>query len=349
MNSYERAKVTLEGGIPDRVPSFELMIDPAVITKIIGYDSYMDLCEYLDIDILVTPTPSKLYRETLIDEKKRIYKNEWGIVRRYSDEVVSIPMEGPIIEPEDILSYKPPDPLDEYRFEPIKALVKRFKGKKLVGMHLHDSLNYTYYLRGMENLFMDLILDPELVHSLVDISIEHNMKMAEKAIDLGADFIIFGDDYGTKLNTMMSPEHFNEFFLPGLRKIVQAVKAKGAYALKHCCGNINAILDDMLDTGFDGIHPLDANAGMNMKAVKDTHKNLTIIGGIDCAAPLTSFTEEEMTEEVKRILKLNAPGGRYIIASSNSVHSKTRPENFIAMQKAVQKYGLYSRSGELLF
>ena len=63
MNSYERAITVLNGEIPDRVPSFELLIDPKVIRGIIGTDSYPDLCDELDIDLVISQTPSKLYRE----------------------------------------------------------------------------------------------------------------------------------------------------------------------------------------------------------------------------------------------------------------------------------------------
>ena len=117
MNSYERAITTLTGGIPDCVPTFELMIDPVVIRSILGNDDYMEFCEKMDIDFVVTPTPSKLYREECIDKADGIYRNEWGIVRQYGSEVVSIIREGPIHTQEDLDHYQAPDPLDEYRFE----------------------------------------------------------------------------------------------------------------------------------------------------------------------------------------------------------------------------------------
>jgi len=275
--------------------------------------------------------------------------NEWGVVRRYNEQIVSIPMEGPIKEPSDLDTYRPPDPLAERRFEPLKALLARFKGRKLVGMHLHDSFNYPCYLRGMEQLFMDLLENPELVQRLVRISVDHNIAMLEKAIDLGADFILFGDDYGSTTGTLVSPRHFREFFLPGLREAVQAVKAKGAFCIKHCCGNINAIVDDMVATGLDALHPVDAAAGMDMAAVKARHPQLTVMGGVSCAAPLSEFSVEDLTAEVKRVLKTMAPGGRYVLASSNSIHSEVKPENFLAMLKTVQEFGRYQVTGELVW
>jgi uroporphyrinogen decarboxylase len=44
---------------------------------------------------------------------------------------------------------------------------------------------------------------------------------------------------------------------------------------------------------------------------------------------------------VKHTIKIAAPGGSYIIMSSNSIHPGVKPENYIAMVKAAHKYGVY--------
>ena len=347
MNSYERAIAVLNGEIPDRVPSFELLIDPKVIRGIIGTDSYFDLCDELDIDLVMSQTPSKLYREECVDEDKQIIRNEWGIMRQYNGEVVSHPLHGPIGSLEDALNYVAPDPTEDFRFDYLRELVRRFKGKRFIGFHLHDGFNYSYYLTSMQDMMCNLIEEPELVHRLVELSVEHNLKLAEKALDIGADFILSGDDYGSKTSLLVSKHHFDEFFLPGLKKICDYVTGRGAYMLKHCCGNINPLIGDMVDFGIRGMHPLDENSGINQIEVKKKFPKLTVMGAVDCDEPLTDYTPEQMEEYVKGILKTHAPGGRYICATSNSVHSSAKPENFVAMQRAIHKYSRYLPSGEL--
>lgn len=290
---------------------------------------------------MLTNTPSKLYEERVIDREKGIVINEWGIVRQYTEEEVSIPLEGPIKTPEDLDHYEPPDPYKEKRYEELKEIIRRFKGKKFVGMHLHDALNYPLYLRGAEQLLIDTVENPELVHRLVNMSVEHNIAIAEKAIELGADFIILGDDYGSSNGPMMSPKSFREFFLPGIKRIVQAIRSRGAFCFKHCCGNINAIIDDMVSTGISALHPLDISAGMDILAVKNKFSNLTVMGGVNCGAPLTEYSQEALVEEVKLVLNRLKPGGRYILASSNSIHSRVKPENLLAMWETVERYGRY--------
>ena len=347
MNSYERVVTVLNGEIPDRVPSFELLIDPRVVRGITGTESVFHLYDDLDIDIVMSETPSKMYKEKVIDEQKHIIENEWGILREYSAEVVSHPLHGPIKTLEDAMNYKAPDPTLDYRFDYLKELVKRYKGKRFIGFHLHDGFNYSYYLTSMMDMMVDCIEEPELIHKLVDISVEHNLKLAEIALDIGADAILSGDDYGSKTSLLVSKEHFDEFFLPGLRKISEYVTERGAYMFKHCCGNIKPLIGDMVDMGICAMHPLDEKCGLDQVEIKKQYPGLTVMGAVDCDEPLTQYSPGQMEDYVKGILASHAPGGRYVCATSNSVHSSAKPENFTAMQNAIHKYGRYRPDGML--
>jgi len=342
MNAFERAVAVVENKMPDRIPTMEIMIDPKVMKALNGTDDYMDFCDYFDMEFVVTNTPSLLYRKTILDEEEGVFVNEWGIKRKESIEVVSSLLEPSLKTYADIKNFKAPNPYDDYRYIQLGKLIKRFKGKRLVGMHLHDSFNYPYYLRGMENLFMDMYDTPELVHHLVKISVDHNIAIARKAIEMGADFIILGDDYGASTSLLVAPDQWREFFLPGLQQIVTAVKDAGGYCFKHCCGNINSILDDIVGTGIDVLHPLDPSAGMDIIAVKEKHKELTVMGGINCYEPLSEFTIEELEKTVINAIETIGKGGRYIMASSNSVHSDVKPENYKAMNNIRINRGIYN-------
>ena len=96
MTNYDRAAAALRRKIPDKVPLFELVIDPGVIEGICPGYSYSDFVEKYDFDIVLTGTPSSNYRMDLIEEISRTYRDEWGVVRRFSDQTVPFPMEGPI-------------------------------------------------------------------------------------------------------------------------------------------------------------------------------------------------------------------------------------------------------------
>lgn len=348
MTNLERAQCSLERGQPDKVPIFELLIDPGVISGILPGSTYFDFVEKYDFDIVLTGTPSSNYRMHLIDTRSKTYRDEWGVIRRYSDQTVPFPMEGPIKTESDLIGYSPPDPLDERRYTTLRELVRRFKGKKLIGMHVHDAFSYPSYLRGMDNLLIDLIECPDLVRRLIEISVDHTTTLIKKAWKIGADLFVFGDDYAGNTGPLMSPLHFAQFFLPGLREVVQIAKRLGAYTIKHTDGNINSIIEMIISTGIDGIHPLDPEAGMEIKDIKKKYgKKVCVIGNIDTGKILTESTPDVTTEAVRHTILEVAPGGGYIIASANSIHSHVKPQNYTAMLEAARKYGDYSHLGEI--
>jgi len=221
-------------------------------------------------------------------------------------------------------------------------VINRFNGKKAIDMHLHDVFNMPWYLRGMENFLMDLILDKELAKKLIDVTLDHNIAIAKKAIKMGAEFIILGDDYGTTNGTIFSPDIFEELMLPGLKKIVREVQASGGHIIKHCCGNINALLDMLVESGIEAIHPLDQTANMDIAEIQKQYRNkLIVIGGIDCGELLTNRSVEEVEKETKIILRNISVSGGHIMSSSNTIHPKVKPDNYLAMVNVVKEYGKY--------
>jgi len=341
MNSKQRAISVLEGKVPDRVPLFELLVDKRVIKKIKPNGDYADLAEDT-LDLVLTNTPSLLYRKKDIDKSKGIFVNEWGIIRQDSGQSVSMPLEGPIKSKEDLEGYKVPDPNDEYRYIELNYLLQRFRGKKAVGMHLHDVFNYPCYLRGMENFLMDMATDKYMVEKLVEMSLEHNLVIAKNAIKMGADFIVFGDDYGATSGPMFSPKSFEELLLPGFKEIVSEVKKAGGFVIKHCCGNIYDLLDMVIDAGIDAMHPLDQAAGMDIAKVQAKYKGrVAVIGGVDCGELLTNKFPEDVIAETKKLLKNVSSKGGHIMGSSNTIHPKVKPESYLAMVDTVKKFGNY--------
>jgi uroporphyrinogen decarboxylase len=115
LNSKQRVLTVVGGKIPDRVPLCELIIDKKVIKSINPDWSYADIAEET-VDMVLTNTPSLLYRKKILDSAKGIFINEWGIIRQESAQSVSMPLSGPIKSKEDLKDYKVPDPNDDFRY-----------------------------------------------------------------------------------------------------------------------------------------------------------------------------------------------------------------------------------------
>ena len=83
------------------------------------------------------------------------------------------------------------------------------------------------YLRGMDRLLMDLILNPKLVEALVsrllEFHLEHNRYIFETAADR-IDIFMIGDDFGSENGLLISPSDFRKFFKSPLQKLVNLAK-----------------------------------------------------------------------------------------------------------------------------
>jgi len=191
---------------------------------------------------------------------------------------------------------------------------------------------------GMENLFISMYTKPELVHAAIDGIVEFYLAANKKFFDLAADKLdvfFFGNDLGSQENLLLSPEMFNKFFLPGIKKIVDQAKGYGLKVMLHSCGAVEKLVPTFIDIGIDALHPLQAKArGMDAQNLADKYKNdLVFVGGV-CAQDLLPFgTPEEIKAEVRRLKKIF--GKRYVVSPSHeALLPNVSPENMLAMRDA---------------
>jgi uroporphyrinogen decarboxylase len=254
------------------------------------------------------------------------------VIRAFGPESTPAPVSGPIKEPGDLKRYTPPDPEAPDVLGKIPEIVARYKGKKAITALGRDAFFNPAFLRGMDQFLMDMIERPAFVHELIECTLAHDIRAMQRIVQAGVDVVIFGDDYAYKTGPLMSPAHFKEFILPGLKRCVDAAHAAGALVVKHTDGNIMPILDMIVDTGIDGLNPLEPAAGMDIGLIKRRYgKRIAIIGNIDCGSLLSQAPVEEVRRVTRETIRVAAPGGGYCLSSSNSIHSSVKPENFMAM------------------
>ncbi len=337
MTAAERVMRVLRNEQPDRIPHFEWILDRKVREAICPGCSMEEFTVRMQWDAILT---GPNFKKEQIGPKR--FRNEWGVVVEDTGEEHSFPVEGPIHSLEDFRRYEPPDPHAPGRYESLKRLVDRYKGKLAIGVHLNDVFSIPRYLAGFEGLLMATVEEPELVRGLVELSVEINLEMAKEVARCGADFVFTGDDYAANDGPFMSPKAFREFFFPGLRRVVAGFHDVGLPVIKHSDGNILPLLDMILESGIDCLDPIDPIAGLDIGEIKrQIGDRVALKGNVDCAHTLTFGTEREVVEETKAVIRKAADGGGLILSSSNSIHSAVKPGNYLAMWNALRMYGRY--------
>lgn len=342
MDSKNRIFTALERKEPDCVPLLEWSVDSRVINAIYPGASYFDFLERIDLDAVMLGYMTSLSGQNKDVQKGHKFKDKWGVTRVYTGEAIAYPIEGVIHSEEDLKSYMPPDPDAADALGLFPELVKKFKRTKAIIWENRDVFSNPRYLRGTENLMIDFYANPKFAHEMIEMALSYEAQFVRRAIKAGAEIVMLGDDYAFNAGPMISPKHFREFLLPGLKKMVSVVHEEGAYCVKHTDGNIMKIIDMIVETGIDGLNPIDPIAGMDIAEVKKRYGDkICIIGNIDCGDLLTNGTRQQVMEAVKICISKASRRGGHIISSSNSIHSGVKPENFMALIEATKNYGKY--------
>jgi len=352
MTSAERVFTALKGGLPDRLPVMEIVIDKKVRDAIHPDISYNDFIDMMDLDVVCVEIWSKDFENVKwINEQKKIFKDKWGATQRLTEEFLPVPISPARLNTiEDFETYVPPDPNEPGLLDEVEKAVKRFKNKKAICFIGEADIAVPEYLRGgLENLMVDFATNPQLVKKLTKISEEYYIELYRRVIDEGVEIILLGDDYAGKNGTFMSPVHFDEYVLPVFARVVKEIKGKGGYIIKHTDGNIWEIIDRLINTGVDALGPLEPGAGMDYKKIKDIYgSKVCLVGNIDVDL-LCRGTDEQIKRNVKRLIVDVSIRGGHILSSGNTITSAVNPQNYIAMIKTAQSYNLYNLDKDKLF
>ena len=197
------------------------------------------------------------------------------------------------------------------------------------------------FMFGLEDVLTMMYTMPEVINATLEklcgFYLEANELFYQQAGDL-VDAHFIGNDFGSQNDLLMSPELFKEFYLPWLKKFTDQAHQHGYHSVLHCCGSIYRIIDDLIDTGIDCIHPIQALA-TNMNAeylAKNFKGRIAFLGGIDTQHLLPYGSVDEIRKETMRVIDLLAPG--LIVSPSHEALMSIVPlENVIAMAGAVRQ------------
>ena len=372
MSHRERFFKAVDLKQPDMVPITDLGLDPPIIEAITGDKlggfsliagseknpwevsirnriAMCKACLKLGFDAIPAISDyslcSKAYKPKFISKTRFI--DEWGrILDSRKDTKTTWWIGGTVNTEEDMKEYVPPDPEAEGMYEMVEKVVKTLKGKDAAVMcQGHAGWHMAFQVRGgIDKFIIDMYRRPKLARRFLEKIAETCRGLVKLMLDAGVEVAFITDDYADNRSPLMSLKQFREFELPNIRGMVKLAEKYGVPVLKHTDGNIYPILDDMIEAGIRGIHPIEPGA-MDLKDVKERYgSRICILGNVDCRRVLPFGTEEEVRRDVRRCIDAAAYGGGYVLASSNSLHANCKVANIYTMVDEARKYGRYPLS-----
>ena len=193
-------------------------------------------------------------------------------------------------------------------------------------------------LFGMESYLVKMYTHPEVVRAVTDKVCQFYYKANERFFEAAGDLVdgfFFGNDFGTQRDLICSPAQFDEFIMPWFRKFTEQGHEHGYQVILHSCGAIFKVIDRLIETKVDCLHPLQAKAA-NMEAetlAKNFAGKISFLGGIDTQVLLVSASPEEVKENVRRVKNLLGPN-LIVSPSHEAILPNVPPQNIQAMAEA---------------
>jgi uroporphyrinogen-III decarboxylase len=165
------------------------------------------------------------------------------------------------------------------------------------------------FLRGTQNLFIDIMEQPRELFELRDMVHEYNLAVARAWLQTDVDGLSMNDDWGTQHALLIPPDLWREIFLPCYEEIVQLAKAAGKAFFLHSDGHIFEIYGDLIEIGVDAVNS--QLFCMDLEEIGRRYKGaITFWGEIDRQHVLPAQDPQVARDAVRRVAKaLYDPSG----------------------------------------
>ena len=275
-----------------------------------------------------------LYRKGQYLENE-IYEDPFGVRwdRSGADKDIGIITEYILKEPA-LGGYRIPEPNLDYVDEVTTELMAAGRDSYKLGKVGFSLFERAWSLRGLENFLADLAGEEKFVCELFEQILEYNMKIIDRALTYQIDGFFLGDDYGQQRGLLMSPATWRRLIKPCLAKMFERVKLSGRTVALHSCGDLSAIIGDLIDIGLDIYQTVQPEIYSLKELKAQFGAHLTFWGGISTQQALPYATPDEVRKTAAETIKILGKGGGYIASPTHKVPADVPVENIIALAEA---------------
>jgi uroporphyrinogen decarboxylase len=308
----------------DRVPNFEVSIDPLILGNLMGWPQKLPRS-----DSLAPDKAMELARFAHMDAI--LFNNQYWIAELASNH-------------EELLEqFLPPEP--EKRRDRLKTYIDAVAGTNIgVVMMISGCFFTTYCCMGptlMQSFMYNIYDDPEFVFEMMDRQLEGQIAIVEACRGLPVLAVELADDLCGNQGFLVMEDWMRDHYWPRLDKLIAAVRTLNCPIQFHCCGNVTPVLPYFLQRKIDAITPMQANCNDIYSIRKAVGNEITLMGNMSIEGVLAFGTPDEVREDTKAHIDGVGRDGSYIVASSHSIVNTIPKENYLAMIDTALHYGVF--------
>jgi uroporphyrinogen decarboxylase len=290
-----------------------------------GGDHFLEQLDNSVHDVTANPGPRQR------DVSPTVWQDEFGVQwdRSLDRDIGNVC--NCVIPERDLGRLELPDPRGADRFTGFAERCAAGTGRFIqfsIGFSLFER---AWTLRGMENLFIDMLEAPSFVDELLDAICDYNVALVEQAVAYDIDAVYFGDDWGSQRGLLMGRKSWERYLKPRLARQYAAAKRAGKFVAIHSCGKVQEVFPDLIEIGLDCFNPFQPEV-MDVFAVKERYRGrLAFYGGISTQQLLPYGSPAEVREKVAELLERLGKSGGYIASPAHAIPGDAPAENIHAM------------------
>lgn len=243
----------------------------------------------------------------------------------------------------EIESYPSPD-IDAGSVQRVcqKAQEIRKKGY-LPAAYCGSIYEWCHWIRGMEDFMVDVMVYPQKAQALIEKVATFTFSFACAHACCGVELLCFYDDYGMQDRLQIPPRIFRELLKPWWKKIIAALREKFPQCLffLHSCGRVEEIIPDLVEVGFDVLHPLQPECNDVAEVVTRYQKQMTFWGTVSSQQTLPLGKKEDVEKETRHRMCLAFSMGNVIPSPSNTIGTEVPVENILAFIEVCQQMKIH--------
>ena len=197
-----------------------------------------------------------------------------------------------------------------------------------------------WYVRGMDNLMMDMAMEDDKATWLLDMITEKACQRAREFAKAGVDILGLGDDVGMQNALMVSQGMYQQWFKPRLAKVIAAAKEVKPDILisYHSCGYVTPLIGDFIEAGVDILNPIQPEC-MDFKDVFAQYGGqISFNGTIGTQQLMPHGTPDQVKAEVHRNLQIAGDKGGLFCCPTHMLEPEVPWKNIEAYAQACREF-----------
>lgn len=172
---------------------------------------------------------------------------------------------------------------------------------------IFEALNGVF---GIENHLVYMLMYPQEIAEIYHLQAKWNQQFAMNCLDLGVDMIHVSDDWGAQNGLLFHKDLWRDLIFPNHKSTTDLLRKRNAFYSLHSDGNINDVVEGIIELGYQVVHPWQESAGMSLADQKRKYGDkFVVMGGLDVQKTIGFGKYDHLQQEIERVLRLFRHGG----------------------------------------